>query len=467
MSRQVFDTEANNVTSTAVNVGKIDITSQQGGAFVRDGLLSGTDVVDFYKIEIDRPTQLNSTFTVKSGALFGNFQLLNSAGQVLQTKTLGGSLTNTSIFMSNLPAGTYFLKVNQERNTEARYDLSMLGAPVSGAELRVAMISVAAVDKFDPLPFDSADFKITMDIEGDTNPRQIIRSVTSPVFDNRDNVPNPLTVQAPVPISDRFINVSIGVVDTNNLFFPDKRADINPSVSDSIVRFKYDTLTHTIFDDSLDGRGGRVRDKILGRINEIIVSRGDGRAGISRLDRAEVRYFAAYRAFTSLSALALQSAPARIGNDRNNTLIGSSANGILDGGKGHDELSGMGGNDALCGGAGNDTLWGGRGNDTLWGGKGKDTYYGGAGRDTFVLDFEKGVDVIKDFRAGVDKIGLSSGMMYELLDIKREGKHSGIYVGQQKLGVVENTRPRELKADSFVHMSFATVQDILTPYVTG
>ncbi|MBF2084406.1 hypothetical protein [Thermoleptolyngbya sp. C42_A2020_037] len=125
----------------------------------------------------------------------------------------------------------------------------------------------------------------------------------------------------------------------------------------------------------------------------------------------------------------------------------------------------MGGNDVLCGNNGNDTLYGGNGRDMCWGGAGRDTYYGGAGRDTFVLDLLRGVDVIKDYKDGTDKIGLTNGIVYELLDIKKEGKHSGIYLGDQKLGVVENTRPRDLTADDFKSISFVTIKDILTPQV--
>jgi serralysin len=201
-----------------------------------------------------------------------------------------------------------------------------------------------------------------------------------------------------------------------------------------------------------------------------IVATGDGFGfgftNNTRLKRASIEYRATYSTFTSSSTFnQLNRSSTLKGDSRSNTIVGNNRNGILDGGGGSDTLSGMGGNDVLCGNNGNDTLYGGTGRDLLWGGRGNDTYYGGAGRDTFVLDLLRGVDVIKDYKDGVDKIGLTNGIVYELLDIRREGRNSGIYLGNQKLGVVENTRPRDLTADDFKSISFVTIKDILTPQV--
>ncbi|MBR6014265.1 MAG: calcium-binding protein [Selenomonadaceae bacterium] len=82
------------------------------------------------------------------------------------------------------------------------------------------------------------------------------------------------------------------------------------------------------------------------------------------------------------------------------TLKGSSKNDTLTGGKGNDSLSGGNGNDKLIGNKGNDTLIGGAGNDTLT---------GGAGKDVFVYSKSSGNDVITDYKAGQDKIKITSG----------------------------------------------------------
>ncbi len=65
------------------------------------------------------------------------------------------------------------------------------------------------------------------------------------------------------------------------------------------------------------------------------------------------------------------------------------------------------GTDYLFGGGGNDEMHGGSGNDTLLGGSSVDTLYGGSGSDTFVFAKDQGVDLVGDFEAGADLIGLS------------------------------------------------------------
>jgi Ca2+-binding RTX toxin-like protein len=149
------------------------------------------------------------------------------------------------------------------------------------------------------------------------------------------------------------------------------------------------------------------------------------------------------------------------GNSRNNelfglagddTLIGNGGNDTLDGGTGNDNLSGGGGNDTYyvdnlgdlvteaansgtdtveasinytltanvenlvltvvaLNGTGNDLnniITGNAGNNILTGGRGNDTLFGGAGVDSFVLNKPSfGVDTIKDFVSGTDKISIS------------------------------------------------------------
>lgn len=142
-----------------------------------------------------------------------------------------------------------------------------------------------------------------------------------------------------------------------------------------------------------------------------------------------------------------------VGND---TLDGGSGNDLLVGGEGADKLSGGAGDDRLSGDLGNDTLDGGAGSDTLeggasndWlvggsgddvlaGGQGSDVMTGGLGSDTFVfraLEAGSGVDTIKGFEAGLDRIdvsdffdGLQSGSF-------GAGAHIGLNLQQDGLHV--------------------------------
>ncbi|MEP0315126.1 MULTISPECIES: calcium-binding protein [Alphaproteobacteria] len=89
-------------------------------------------------------------------------------------------------------------------------------------------------------------------------------------------------------------------------------------------------------------------------------------------------------------------------------LFGGDDDDVLFGNQGKDKLFGGDGDDELFGQSGKDTLLGGGGDDTLFGGNGRDQLTGGDGEDVFgFLKGQTGVDVIKDFEAGVDKIDLT------------------------------------------------------------
>jgi Ca2+-binding RTX toxin-like protein len=99
-----------------------------------------------------------------------------------------------------------------------------------------------------------------------------------------------------------------------------------------------------------------------------------------------------------------------IGDDGDDRIYGGAGNDYLLGGSGRDRLWGDAGEDILNGGAGNDDLFGGAGSDTLVGGEGDDIIFGGAGADRFQFSnlLSQGIDSIKDFQSGIDKIIISA-----------------------------------------------------------
>ncbi|MFQ3618349.1 MAG: hypothetical protein SNJ57_15375 [Cyanobacteriota bacterium] len=453
MTRQISDRESNNQRSQAVNAGNVN-----GGFFVRDGSLSSTDRQDFYQFQVDRPTQIDLTLQAKPflGRVNASLRLLDSDGNLLFNSNLINN--RAQLFMPNLPVGTYFLEVANNGLESYNYDLSASGATVTNAQMSVTVERIRAIDKFDFTPGDRADFYIDdIFVNNQSTGR-------SRVFWDQDDVRPDYRVARNVDINRDSHRVLIGVRDDDPPFPRSlhDEADVDGRrgrTGGQVIN--YDLLTNRLTSD----------DGVVRANGGTVTSTGDGSAveffgNVRRLKRASIETRVTYSTFTSSSTFnQLNRSSTLTGNSRSNTIVGNNRNGILDGGGGSDILSGMGGNDVLCGNNGNDTLYGGTGRDMLWGGRGNDTYYGGAGRDTFVLDLLKGVDVIKDFKDGTDKIGLTNGIVYELLDIKREGKHSGIYLGDQKLGVVENTRPSNLTADDFQSISFVTIKDILTPQV--
>ncbi|WP_134494297.1 glycoside hydrolase family 113 [Microvirga pakistanensis] len=98
-------------------------------------------------------------------------------------------------------------------------------------------------------------------------------------------------------------------------------------------------------------------------------------------------------------------------------LTGNTLANTLTGNAGRNKLSGGSGNDKLYGGTGNDTLSGGSGHDTLDGGTGRDVLTGGTGNDTFVFKDRPGstrYDTITDYNKRYDSIHLDNKSMPKL-----------------------------------------------------
>ena len=89
----------------------------------------------------------------------------------------------------------------------------------------------------------------------------------------------------------------------------------------------------------------------------------------------------------------------------------------VNGNLGDDSVLGGQGDDQLFGGAGADTIEGGPGEDTLSGDLGDDVLLGGEGADRFVYRAGGGIDHIRDFTPGVDRL---------LLDVDEGGTIDGI-----------------------------------------
>jgi Ca2+-binding RTX toxin-like protein len=134
--------------------------------------------------------------------------------------------------------------------------------------------------------------------------------------------------------------------------------------------------------------------------------------GIVEADFTTVAYNYVTHTFTSSThhqvVANLTSIENATGSDFDDSLTGNSANNVLKGGAGDDVIDGRGGND---------TIYSGLGADTLWGGAGQDTFVFTDYRDSGVTYTPRsdggfnvvnhGIDTIKDFQTGTDKIDLS------------------------------------------------------------
>jgi RTX calcium-binding nonapeptide repeat (4 copies) len=96
------------------------------------------------------------------------------------------------------------------------------------------------------------------------------------------------------------------------------------------------------------------------------------------------------------------------GGQGNDAVQGNDGADTVNGNIGNDTVDGGGGNDIVRGGQNDDVLNGGDGDDTLFGDIGFDVLTGSSGSDTFVLQTNKGTDIITDFRPE-DSFGIVTG----------------------------------------------------------
>ena len=123
-----------------------------------------------------------------------------------------------------------------------------------------------------------------------------------------------------------------------------------------------------------------------------------------------------------------------IGGVGNDTIVGDSGDDLIIAGENNDRVEGRSGSDRIFGNQGNDTLtgnfgddeiFGNDGDDRLFGSQGNDTLTGGEGEDRFIFQMDSvfdssylGVDRIRDFTVGEDKILLSKNTFEALEDIE-------------------------------------------------
>ncbi|NJL41368.1 MAG: hypothetical protein HC899_35160, partial [Leptolyngbyaceae cyanobacterium SM1_4_3] len=285
---------------------------------------------------------------------------------------------------------------------------------------------------------------------------------TSRVFGNDDDISPNFTFTKAVDINKPLIAARIGVKDEDPDL--DDVADINPFVPGETIAFNFDSIKGEVQSNGTFGSG----ISSLPSEGQVITLEGDGALLFpividSSEEAARISFRVNYDTFTSSPSVFSTNTPVLLGTNTSQDLTGQNNSGILCGEGGNDTLSGMGGNDVLCGGIGNDKLNGGGGNDISFGGSGRDLHLGGAGRDTFVLALNNGVDVIRDFQNGRDKLGLSMELNPEILDIVQQGKNTVIGVGNERLAILSNVKAEQVTTTDFVTVDFTRFKGIEVP----
>ncbi|GAB4381089.1 MAG: hypothetical protein Kow00121_38730 [Elainellaceae cyanobacterium] len=128
-----------------------------------------------------------------------------------------------------------------------------------------------------------------------------------------------------------------------------------------------------------------------------------------------------------------------LGNRGNDYLVGNAGDDRLIGSFSHDYLVGGLGHDRLLGNQGHDQLHGGKGQDTLAGGRGRNQLFGGRGKDVFILKLQ-GFAQIQDFRQGVDRLTLSSGLRAKSLEFDQVGQDTIISVNDRLIARLSNVQ---------------------------
>lgn len=165
-----------------------------------------------------------------------------------------------------------------------------------------------------------------------------------------------------------------------------------------------------------------------------------------------------------------------VGNRGNDVILGFQGEDVLLGGRDQDRVEGGEGNDFVAGNIGNDTVIGGTGDDFVRGGQNDDLLFGGDGNDQLVGDFGRDIlngeagndvfvlrlntaapsipeaDVIADFTAGQDAIGLTNGLTFAGIALDASGSDTAIrdVATGQILGVVAGVQPASLSAGNFI-----------------
>ncbi|MBD2024600.1 hypothetical protein [Leptolyngbya sp. FACHB-711] len=427
------------------------------GRIVSDTVSSTDDLSDFYRINVSKPIRLGATLIPKNSDV--DLFLRSADGQAISSSRNRGTAVD-SLNAETIAPGVYFLEVQKPDSGSTAYDLSLNGLAVSEANLSVNVKAIRALERFDPRTifgnFQQADFQIFTNIQGESR--------KSKVFGNNDQISPNFIVSKSVDLNQRFVPVNLAVTDHDpapSRF--DDFADFNPSNTQIGSSFEFDAATGRLRSQFGNNSGGFGVPRLEG---EVITLEGDGKGapvGQGGTKRAVVSFQVTYDAFTNSFATFSNSTPIIRGTNASQDLTGKNQGGILCGEGGNDTLSGMGGNDALCGGTGNDTQIGGTGNDMSFGGAGNDTHMGGSGKDTFVLALNNGVDVVKDFQKGKDKLGLAIELNPEILDIVQQGKNVVVGVGDQRLAVLSNVKANQITAADFVTVDFTHFKGMEVP----
>ncbi|GAB4234226.1 MAG: hypothetical protein Kow00121_62050 [Elainellaceae cyanobacterium] len=418
-----------------------------GSRLIKGSIAERTDNLDSYRIRVDVPTKLEaSLFSSSAGRIHLD---LSGFGNRARARSLDVNTNVDFLRHDYLSPGNYAIDVVPTSSGNTDYTLNLIGTPIEHAELSIFAEQVSSRGSFGL--GDTPDFFVRANIDGFSTKTKTVNNKRSVDFNE--------SLTQSVNINEEVIPFSVSVIDSDGGLRGDgDLADINEVIGvRELTPLVFDALTSTISVPQSNGL------RIIASERNTLTVTGNGDGGKA----ATLKFRADHNTFGFGQTAFSNSTPTTIDSNSSGVTSGRNLGGIVNGRGGRDQVYAKGGDDVAMGGAGNDYVDGGKGDDIIYGGLGRDTCVGGARRDTFVLEPDTGVDIINDFRNGVDKLGLTNAIAFEMLEITRQGKNIVIGLGSEQLAVLKGVRPNQIGVEDFVAIAFTNFKGMEVPIVAS
>jgi|GEM_PF-2281776 len=467
--------------NTAFNLGSLS-----GTRTLRDYVGVLDNELDIYRFTLTQNTDVGFTFSGLSESVsVGLIADRNGNGVIDSGERIdsGNGGSSGGSFSEALPAGTYFVAVEtffSNRSTQYELSLNAVARPGNvspdpgstlNAALNLGVLSetrtvrdyVGVVDEVDVYEFTierNADVGLTFSGLSESVSVALIADLNNNgVIDFGERLGSASGGSSGNSFSQVLeAGTYFAVVET---FFSNRSTQYSLAISQTPDLSGNDVLRGTSGRDVLRSLGGD--DVISGLSGNDLLVGGDGSdrlSGGSDNDR-----LVGGPGFDTL--LGGSGNDVMIGGDDNDRLLGGGGRDIgrgnqgddvvngggdddrLFGGDGNDRLNGQGGNDNLIGGSGRDVLKGAIGNDVLNGGTGNDVIFTGPGSDRIIIGRGQGLDRVRDFTDGQDRIVLS-GLNFGQISVRRQGNNTLVSAGNEGLLLLQGVNPGQISAADFV-----------------
>jgi hypothetical protein len=420
--------DSNNSISTARNLGTLPGNNTPISA--SDSVNFADDRNDFFRVQLANTSTLSFERTQGNLVNVALIRDANNNNVVDAGETIISSAT--SAFINGLAAGTYFLRAF---NQIARFT----GALPYTIGVRAA--SGVGVERVNESPREATA------VAGNLNGVRRFTGELSSGGDTNDFYK--VQIAAPTQFNAFLDRTDISFISPNVDMTLFRDANRDGILTSNEVVARSTQLSNR--DESLNANLTTTGEYFLQVTRPQVIGNNDSRAAYNLTLTGTLN-----------SNFASSSVPQRFGTSESDNIQGNNVGGIISAGRGNDLINAAGGNDIVLCGTGNDRANGGTGDDLLDGGIGRNQLKGAQGADTFVLT-RNGTQIIQDFQDGIDRIGLSQGLVAEMLTFTQRGSDTVIQAGRNSLAVLKNVQANVITGDDFVQISHARSGNLMIP----